>query len=280
MDEYKWWGNPGEPPENLKTKKQLAELGLSPLKAVGIIKTQKYDVLLYDVNSTESCRPKRKLTEKQLETLAANREKARIRREYNEWFHSRERLIEQDRVRAICWARDQLTRDDWVILDTETTGLYEAEIVEIAIVNHLGETLLHSLVKPSISLPSDVVAIHGIDDSMVRDAPTFPEVYPQIVEVLKDKRVFIYNAAFDIKILDYCRKLHSLRSFNLSKRYECVMEWYAQWQGEWSDYYEGYRWYPLNCGHRALDDCLATLDRIKSIAADSDVFHCPVQKPE
>ena len=212
LDEYSWWGKDGAPPDNLKTKKQLGELGLSPLKPVGIIKTQKYDVLLYDINSPESCRPKRKPTEKQLETLAANREKARIKREYNDWYNSRERLIEQDRVAAIRWARDELTRDDWVILDTETTGLHNAEIVEIAIVNHLAEPLLNTLVKPSISIPADVVAIHGIDDAMVADAPSFPEIYPQIVEVLEGKRVFIYNAAFDIKILDYYRKLHNLTS--------------------------------------------------------------------
>lgn len=58
-------GNPANPPQNLKTKKQLAELGLSPLKAVGIIRAQKYDVLLYDPDNPESCRPKRKPTEKQ-----------------------------------------------------------------------------------------------------------------------------------------------------------------------------------------------------------------------
>lgn len=280
LDEYKWWGKPGEPPPNLKTKKQLAELGLSPLKAVGIIRAQKYDVLLYDPDNPESCRPKRKPTEKQLETLAANREKARIKREYNDWYNSRERLIEQDRVAAIRWARDELTRDDWVILDTETTGLHNAETVEIAIVNHLGATLLNTLVKPTISIPVDVVAIHGISDEMVANSPSFPEVYPQIVEVLEGKRVFIYNAAFDIKILDYCRKLHGLKSFNLSKRYECIMEWYAQWQGDWSDYHEGYQWYPLHGGHRALGDCLAALERIKSIAADDDKFHCPVPRPE
>ena len=227
LDEYSWWGKDGAPPDNLKTKKQLGELGLSPLKPVGIIKTQKYDVLLYDINSPESCRPKRKPTEKQLETLAANREKARIKREYNDWYNSRERLIEQDRVAAIRWARDELTRDDWVILDTETTGLHNAETVEIAIVNHLGATLLNTLVKPSIPIPADVVAIHGIDDAMVADAPSFPEIYPQIVEVLEGKRVFIYNAAFDIKILDYYRKLHNLKSFNLSKRYECIMSQYG-----------------------------------------------------
>ncbi|MEG4306848.1 3'-5' exonuclease [Microcoleus sp. D3_18a_C4] len=280
MDEYKWWGRDGEPPPNLKTKKQLAELGLAPLKAVGIIRAQKYDLLLYDPENPESCRPKRKPTDKQLETLAANREKARIKREYNDWHNSRDRIIEQDRVRAVKWARDELSKDDWVILDTETTGLHNAEIVEIAIVSHTGETLLNTLIKPSISIPADVVAIHGIGDEMVADAPSFPEVYSQIVQALEGKRCFIYNAAFDIQILDYCRRLHNLESFHLSRRYECVMTWHAQWAGDWSYYHESYRWHPLDGGHRALGDCLAALERIKRIAADSDTFHCPVPRPE
>jgi DNA polymerase-3 subunit epsilon len=280
MYEYKWWGNPGEPPPNLKTKKQLAELGLAPLKALGIIRGQKYDVLLYDPDNPESCRPKRKPTEKQLQTLAANREKARIKREYNAWYNSRERIIERDRVAAVRWARDELAKDDWVILDTETTELYDAEIVEIAIINPMGEPLLNTLVKPTIPIPADITAIHGISDAMVTDSPSFPEAYPRIVEALEGKRVFIYNASFDIKILDYCRRLHNLKSFNLSKRYECVMSWHAQWAGDWSDYHESYRWHPLCGGHRALDDCLAVLERIKKMAADSDKLHCPVPKPE
>jgi DNA polymerase III alpha subunit (gram-positive type) len=38
------------------------------------------------------------------------------------------------------WAREQLSQNDWVILDTETTGLYDAEIVEIAIIDRTEET--------------------------------------------------------------------------------------------------------------------------------------------
>lgn len=268
MNEYEWWGNVGEPPQKFKTKKQLAELGLSPLQAVGIIRTQKYDVLLFDPDNPESSRPKRKPTEKQLETLAANREKARIKREYNDWHNSRERLIEQDRVTAVRWARDELSKSDWVILDTETTGLQNAEIVEIAIISHTGEPLLNTLVKPSISIPADVIAIHGISNEMVADSPSFPEVYPQIVQALEGKRCFIYNAVFDIKILNYCRNLHGLKSFSLSKRYECIMKWYAQWAGDWSERHESYRWHSLDGGHRALEDCLTALERIKQIAAE------------
>jgi DNA polymerase-3 subunit epsilon len=280
MKEYSWWGRDNAPPENLKTKKQLNALGLCPLTPSGVIRTPNYDLLLYDVDSPNGCRPKKKLTEKQLETLAANREKARIKREYEAWHNSRERYIESDRVAAVLWARDVLAKDDWVILDTETTGLNDAEIVEIAIINHFGEAVLDTLVKPSASIPGDVVAIHGISDEMVKDAPTFPEIYPRIVEALEGKRVLIYNSSFDIKILAYCRQLHGLKGLKLSNRSECIMTWHAQWAGDWSDYYEGYRWHPLDGGHRALDDCLAALDRIKRMAADSEKFHCPVPKPE
>jgi len=51
LAKYSWWGDKEPPPEHLKTKKQLGELGLSPLKPSGVIPTRKYDVLLYDPQS-------------------------------------------------------------------------------------------------------------------------------------------------------------------------------------------------------------------------------------
>jgi DNA polymerase-3 subunit epsilon len=278
MDEYKWWGSQGEPPGNLKTKKQLSELGFAPLKPSGVIKCREYDLFLYDINNPEACRPKRKCSPKQLETLAANRLKAKIKRDYKEWYEEIG-FIEKDRVRAVLWARGQLSQNDWVILDTETTDLYDAEIVEIAVVNCTGEALINTLVKPTITIPVEVTEIHGITDEIVADAPIFPEVYPRLDEVIKDKRVIIYNAAFDIKILNYCCRLHNLPILKLEKRSDCLMEWVAQWVGNWSYYHEDYRYLPLNGGHRALADCTAAFDRIKQMAADSDQIDCPVPIP-
>jgi DNA polymerase-3 subunit epsilon len=157
-----------------------------------------------------------------LETLAANRLKAQIKRDYQEWYRE-VGFIERDRVRAVKWAREQLSQNDWVILDTETTGLYDAEIVEIAIINNLGAMLLDTLVKPSIPIPAEVAEIHGISDEKVADDPTFPEVYPTDA-ALKEKRVLIYNSAFDIKILNYCCRLHNLPILNLAERSDCLME--------------------------------------------------------
>jgi len=278
LTKYSWWGGANEPPPHLKTKKQLGELGLSPLKPSGVIETRKYDLFLYDSTNPESCRPKRKLSPTQLEILAANRLQAKIKRDYREWYRE-VGFIERDRVSAALWAIEQLNQKNWVILDTETTGLYEAEIVEIAIINHLGETLLNKLIKPSIPIPAEVTDIHGISDAVVANAPTFPEVYPTDA-ALKDKRVLIYNSAFDIKILNYCCRLHSLPVLNLAKRSDCLMEWVAQWAGNWSCYHKDYRYVPLNGGHRALADCTAAFELIKLMAADSDRINCPVLIPE
>ena len=155
MNEYKWWGKEGEPPPNFQTKKQLAQLGLAPLKPSGVIKCRDCELFLYDINNSEACRPKRKCSPQQLETLAANRLQAKIKRDYQEWYKEIG-FIEKDRVAAVLWAREQLNQNDWVILDTETTGLYYPEIVEIAVVNCTGEALLNTLVKPTITIPAEV----------------------------------------------------------------------------------------------------------------------------
>ncbi|MCY4410095.1 MAG: 3'-5' exonuclease, partial [Caldilineaceae bacterium] len=61
-----------------------------------------------------------------------------------------------------------------LFFDTETTGLNSsAEIVEVGIVDAEGNTLLESLVRPIRRIPSDAVAVHGISNAMVRNAPTW-----------------------------------------------------------------------------------------------------------
>ena len=271
ITEYSWWGKSNEPPKHLRTKKQLAEISLKPKNPVGVIYTNKYALYLYEPNNPESASPKRKATEAQLKALAKGREKSQKKPYSRKWKKNRGQHIiaEND---AVNWARKILLRekDNWVILDTETTGLDNAEIVQIGICNLDGKIILDSLVKPTISIPSEVTNIHGITDNMVESAPTFPLIFPQIVESLKDKQVLIYNADFDIEILNYCCRLHELKLLKLRKRSDCLMEWYAQFCGDWNDYYESYRWQPLGGNHSAVGDCLTALSVLKEMA-DSEI---------
>lgn len=277
LEKYDWWGSGGkEPPLHLKTHRQLREAGLQPIKPAGVIETYKYDCLLYDSSDPNSAVPKRQPSQKQLEVLARNREKAAKKAAYNRWYKGWG-WIEEDRVRAIHWARKQTEQDNWMMLDTETTGLFgNAEVVEIAIVDAQGTPVLNTLVRPTIPIPEEARAIHGITDEIVKDAPTFPDIYPQIVTTLVGKEVIIYNASFDIRILRRCCELHKLPLLGLSKRSHCLMEWYAEWYGDWSDYWGSYRFQPLYGGHRALSDCQAALDYLKEMADDSPEICYPL----
>jgi hypothetical protein len=80
LPEYGWWGQPNEPPPHLKTKTQLSRMGLAPLKAVGFIATTRCDMLLYDSINSESCKSRRKPTQKELDALVVKREKSLISR--------------------------------------------------------------------------------------------------------------------------------------------------------------------------------------------------------
>ena len=66
-----------------------------------------------------------------------------------------------------------LDREDVLILDTETTGRGErAEIIEIALIDTLGNERFLSLCRPENPIPITAMRIHKITDRMVADAKT------------------------------------------------------------------------------------------------------------
>jgi len=164
---------------------------------------------------------------------------------------------------------------NWVVLDTETTGLrWPAEIVQIAVVDGpSGRPLVDTLVKPRLSIPRDAFAIHGIDDALIAEmkAPEWSEVRGRVIQAVQGKTVLIYNAAYDVEMVMNTDKHHgfdpSLGVMRSIRSY-CVMEAYAAFWGE-EGYYGGYRWQKLTAAcrqqdikvsnaHAALGDCMMT----------------------
>lgn len=161
------------------------------------------------------------------------------------------------------WAAEKLSQNV-LLLDTETTGLHKAEIVDIAIIDVNGCPLVDTLIKPKKSIPNSASRIHGITDEMVLASPTFPEVYQAIKQAIEGRLILIYNSAFDTEILAYNCQLHGLPEIEYQS--ECLMLAYAEYVGEWSDYWGGYRWQRLPSGnHRALGDCQAALKVLRKM---------------
>lgn len=171
-----------------------------------------------------------------------------------------------DKWQAIEWARKILDRKNVVYLDTETTGLHGAYLVEIAVLSRHGSPLLNTLVKPPMPCEPGAERVHGITKEMLQNAPTFPEIYLQLQKILFDKHVVIYNAPFDRGILDNCCLYYDLPAFHL--RTSCAMRYYAQYFGEWNSYYGNYKWQKLpDGGHRALADARASRRLVQEMAA-------------
>ena len=165
-----------------------------------------------------------------------------------------------------------MSRSDWAVLDTETTGLDDwAEVIQVAVVTPDGSTALDTLVRPRRYIPADATAIHGITNEMVAVAPPFEEIYPRLSSVIDHRTIIAYNAAFDRRVLAQTALVTEIRLPLLV--WECAMERYAQFVGQRSPRRGGYVWQKLprkaeyrGKKHQAVDDCLATLDIIRRMA--------------
>lgn len=159
---------------------------------------------------------------------------------------------------------------NFCVLDTETTGLKDAEICQIAIIDHTGEVLFNTLVKPVKPIPSDAVRVHGITNEQVQNAPSWAEVAPKVVDILRGKDLVIYNAGYDVPTMHSASKAVGIKLEESWTSVHCAMLTFAKFYGDWDDYHESYRWKKLDFAahhlgvkvenaHDALGDCLMTL---------------------
>jgi DNA polymerase-3 subunit epsilon len=264
---YGWWD---QVPENLNTMTQLGKEGLKPggppRAQIEYGKGRKHRI--YDLYDRSEATPKQPATEAQLDALARGRATAKQNRIAADVAAEDAELAmyDADRDAAILWARGLMAATDWVLLDTETTGLDEdAEIIQLGILAPDGTVLLDQLLRPAGPIPPEAMAIHGITDAMVADAPTLPEVADVVRSLLSGKRIVAYNRAFDLQMWRQTRRRYKVKIGKTS--WTCAMLLYADFCGEWSEYHGGYRWQSLPGGdHTAIGDCRATLEVIKRMA--------------
>lgn len=185
-----------------------------------------------------------------------------------------------DQQAATAWAKQLLGRPNWCILDTETTGLSAlAQICQIGILDSTGETLLDTLVRPTISIEPEASAIHGLTDDAVSNAPYFDDVFLDILRAIRGRDLVIYNAEFDCRLIKQSLRARGIQlAFPTSDRRQCriftnggsilcAMEKFSEWCGEWSEYHGNYWWQRLPGGdHSAIGDCRATLKVIQQMA--------------
>lgn len=170
------------------------------------------------------------------------------------------------RAKSIAWAVEAARDPRVVYLDTETTGFGpRAEIVDIGVVDAGGKVIFESLVRPERSIPREVVAIHGITDADVRDAPRWDELYEHLRPVLQDRRILVYNVTFDQQMVNQSCQRYALPEAKAD--WECAMKRYAGFAGNWDPRKRWFSFVKLEHavrafnaqpgGHRAAADAVA-----------------------
>lgn len=116
---------------------------------------------------------------------------------------------------------------DYVIIDTETTGINEtSQILEIAIIDMEGKVLLNTLVNPTSRISSRATEVHGIRKQDLKDSPRWDTVYAQLNEIIGDRKIVTYNAKFDERLIN-----QSCAAFEIEpveRTFSCVMLMYAE----------------------------------------------------
>lgn len=93
------------------------------------------------------------------------------------------------------------------VFDLETTGINVSKdrIVEICILKVNPDASRESktwLVNPEMSIPKESTAVHGITDERVKDAPTFKDIAPKILEMISGTDLGGFNSnRFDVPLL-------------------------------------------------------------------------------
>ncbi len=110
-----------------------------------------------------------------------------------------------------------------VFLDTETTGLSFQEghkIVEIACIETKDliptGNIFHKLINPKRDMPNDAFKVHGFSEKFLKDKDTFDKIADEFLSFIKDKKIIIHNAQFDLSFLN--GELELIKKIKIDKK--------------------------------------------------------------
>ena len=109
-----------------------------------------------------------------------------------------------------------------IILDTETTGLSITEkhrIVEIGCIeldNQIPTNkIFHKYINPERTMSDEAYKVHGYSNDFLSSKEKFSEIFEEFLSFIKNKKLVIHNAPFDLSFLNYELKLINQKSIDI-----------------------------------------------------------------
>ena len=114
----------------------------------------------------------------------------------------------------------------FIAFDVETPNRYNHRISAIGITEIEGGRIVrehYSPVNPETFFDSFNIRLTGLDENIIRDAPTFPELWPKIAPILESGLLVAHNAVFDLSVIKKCLQNYGI-SWRQYVRYLCTVQ--------------------------------------------------------
>lgn len=97
-----------------------------------------------------------------------------------------------------------------ITFDTETTGIDPNaghRIIEIGCVELIDKVrtgnFFHTYINPERDVPKSSTDVHGLTAGFLSDKPLFKAIAQQFLDFVKDDKLVIHNAGFDLKFINH-----------------------------------------------------------------------------
>jgi DNA polymerase-3 subunit epsilon len=156
-----------------------------------------------------------------------------------------------------------------VVLDTETTGGSTPEIIEVALIDGNGVTMLDTYCRPTQAVKFYARKTHGISDQVLRRAVPFTAIYADLAAALAGRSIYAWNMGFDRSMVTQTCVRYRLAPIDAP--WQCAMQAYRAYAGAGQPYNLAAACQALGVpapSHRALRDVRATLNIIRAMAGE------------
>ena len=164
----------------------------------------------------------------------------------------------------------------YAVFDCETTGTDTAhdEIVSFALVaidaDGVETARMARAVRPSLPIPAEATAVHGISDEDVASADPFADVAVELLALLEGAVFVAHNVGFDLAMLEHAFEREGITYRPLSTA--CTLEAYRLLEPMAENHRLQTiceRWgIPLEGAHDAMSDVLATVALVRVLLGE------------
>ncbi|MBQ3870899.1 MAG: PolC-type DNA polymerase III, partial [Clostridia bacterium] len=130
-------------------------------------------------------------------------------------IYGMEGYFTDDTQRAAYGSSEGSFDDEFIVFDTETTGLsaLSCRLIEIGAVRIKGgevTEVFNTYVDPECSVPANITELTGITDEMLTGAPSEEDAVKAFLEFAGDDVLIAHNASFDINFISAAAKRHGI----------------------------------------------------------------------